>query len=167
MKEKRVKTASKQRRKISHAERFFMRALDWEIVKSEKISYDETLRNLQLLEAFFVNALKKQPADALEIKRRIAEWRLDRAIRKNCSFAVCQAQLNALSRIEFSNMERKAYCHLIYARGALARGHIHAAKRVSTATIKELENSLKNHKSRAEKQMLELTRSFLDSIDGI
>ena len=167
MKEKRVQTISRKSEKVSPIGRCFMRAHDREIVKSGKISYDESLRNLQMLEAFFVNALKEKPKDALEIKRRIAESRLDLALRKNCSVAVCRARLKALSHLGFTSLERKALFHLIYARGALARGHNRAAKRVSVAIIEELENSLKNRKSRPEKQMLAVARNFLDSFDGI
>lgn len=164
MKEEQVQTASRQRRKVDPMESFFMRAHDWEIVKSAEISYRETIRNLRLLETFFVNASKGQPEHALEIRRRIAESRLERALMKKCSFGVCRARLIALSHLGFTNLERKALIHLIYARGAFARGHKQVAKRVAMEIIEELEKSLKKRKSRSEKEMLALTKNFLDRI---
>ncbi|MGA3010306.1 MAG: hypothetical protein ABSD72_08600 [Terracidiphilus sp.] len=162
MKNERVQAASWQRRKVDPIERFFMIAHDWERVKSAGISYDETTRNLQMLEAFFVDALKERPEDALEIRRRIAESRLDLAITKKCSFAVCRARLNALSHLGFTNLDRKGFYHLIYARGIFDRGHKKMAKRIAVDIIEELENSLKKRKSRSLKQTLAAMKNFLD-----
>jgi hypothetical protein len=96
-----------------------------------------------------------------ETGRRIAETLLHHAIRHGCSFDVCRARLNQLRKLGFSNIETKSTCYFLYARGALERGHRHAARRVAAAMADELEDYLRQKKSLAASEDLKLLRSLL------
>jgi hypothetical protein len=103
-------------------EREFAKALDWEVANAGSITYRTVTARLRGLERSFLNRAGRKFA-ALEMKRRIAEQRLQQAIFHSCSLAICRGRLKALEQLGFTNIERKGYCYLVYARAALARGH--------------------------------------------
>jgi hypothetical protein len=101
-----------------------------------------------------------------EIERRIAELLLQHAIRHGCSFDVCRARLNELRRLGFSNIESKSTSYLLYAQGAMDRGHRNVARSIAATMADELERSLRRRRSMAGKKDLQLLRSFLTEFES-
>jgi hypothetical protein len=100
-----------------------------------------------------------------EVERRIAELLLQQSIRHGCSFKVCRARMNNLRKLGFSNMETKSTYYLLYAKGAMDRGHHNVARRAATRMAEELEHSLRRRKSLAGEKDLQLLKLFLTKLD--
>ncbi len=100
-----------------------------------------------------------------EARRRIAELLLWNALRHGCSFEVCRTRLNNLCKLGFSRIESKSTYYLLYARGAMERGHRAVARKIATTMKSELERYLQRRKSLAGEEDLKLIRSFLAKLD--
>jgi hypothetical protein len=157
-----TRKARKSVKSIGHA---FAMDVEWKMIGAATISYVDVIRSLRNLERHYLARLHDHPEFALEIRRRIAENELEQALIHGCALPVCRAKLRAALRLGFSNVERKAHFHLLYARGALARGHKRVARRSSSEMVVELERSLKKQKSLLAKQCLTRTREFLNFIN--
>jgi hypothetical protein len=142
----------------------FARSLDWEMTRADTISYSEVVSSLRKLEKRYVGQLREHPKFARELRRRIAEKLLEQAILHGCNLSVCRARLNAAVRLGFTDVEQSAHYRLLYAKGALARGHRRVAYRMAAAIAKDLERSLKKRKSLLGKELLGLTRRYLDYV---
>jgi len=137
-------------------EREFAKALDWEVAKAGSVTYRTVTARLRGLERSFLKRAGSKFV-AREMKRRVAEQTLEQAIFHNCSLAICRGRLRALEQLGFTNIERKGYCCLLYARGALARGHERVAQITAKAMTRDLERSLHGRRSLLARDLL---RSF-------
>jgi hypothetical protein len=135
-----------------------------ELAKVATVSHAEMDRALRNLEKCYVKQLERHPDLALEVRRRIAEQLLDQAVLRGSSLSVCRARLNAASKLGFTNLEKRAHYHLLYAKGAFARGHKRVANRVAVAIANDLEQSLKRRKSLLAQECLAYTKKFLDHV---
>jgi hypothetical protein len=145
-------------------EREFAKALDWEVANAGSVSYRTVTARLRGLERSFLRRAGRK-FEAREMKRRVAEQMLEQAIFHNCSLAVCGERLKALERLGFTNIERKGHCYLLYARGALARGHKRAAQIKAKAMARNLERSLHGRRSLLARDLLKSIRDLLRSPD--
>jgi hypothetical protein len=145
-------------------EKAFATELAGEVANAGNVTYMTVVVRLRRLER---KALKNASNKilAIEMKRRIAEQLLQQAIFHSCSIAACRRRLNTLSELGFTNVGRKAHFHLLYARGALERGHRQIARAIATVTASELERARK----RDSGLLRDLKKSFarlLSQIDG-
>jgi hypothetical protein len=142
----RHKLAKSTENKISLREllsgRQLARELDTAWLQSLTAPYREVVRNLKKIEVNYIDRLKDHPELALEVRRRIAEFQLDLALRRGSSISVCQRVLNRNSELGWSNFSQKFHFHLMYARGMFARGHIRAARKFASALVSELNEEL-------------------------
>jgi hypothetical protein len=123
--------------------------------------FSETASDLRVLERDYVQRFKSRPDLALEVRRKVSERLLEEAIKSGCKLSACRSRLNALSRLGFSEIEIKAHWFLIYARGALSRGHRLTAHRVASALSEELQASLDERKSKVNPKKLAAARDLL------
>jgi len=144
--------------------REFARAAGFEIVKASSIPYDEVARNFRRLERTYLPHLAEHPSLALEIKRRISEHLLEQAILHGCSQQTCRSRLSVALRLGFTNIEQEAHYRLLYAKGALARGHMQIAKKTASEMVRKLRRSLKKRRSLLGQQCLTVTQKFLDHL---
>jgi hypothetical protein len=158
--------SAKRRKGPEAIGRDFARAVSGEIVRAATISHKEFMSRLRDLEKFYVHELEGFPEFALEVKRRVSEQLLEQAIFRRNSLSACRARLNAASRLGFTNIEQRAHCQMLYAQYAFARGNKRVAKRIASALVIELEQSLRKRKSPLAKQCLTYARGFLDFIDS-
>ena len=162
VRKKRMQNNPRARDRVRSVGAAFARSLDWEMTRAATISYDEVVSSLRNLEKQYVGQLEGHPKFRRELRRRIAEKLLEQALFRGCKLSACRARLNAASRLGFTDVERKAHCHLLYAKFAFVRGHKRVAYRVATAIAKELERSLRKRKSLLAKHLLTLAREYLD-----
>jgi hypothetical protein len=114
----------------------------------------QKMAQLRRIENDFSRRLAYKPRLKLEMKRRIAETLLDISISRRRSIAFCRARLNSLTKLGFTNIERKAHWHLIYARTALERGHRRTASELVTRMVRELRSSLWQRRSLLGRELL-------------
>lgn len=145
--------------------RAFAKDVEWKAFEARTKPYLEVLRDLRRLERHYLAQLRDYPQYALAIRRRIAENEFEQALSHGCTLSMCSRRLRAASQLGFESVERKAHFYLLYARGALARGHKQAAKQSALAIKAELERSLKKRKSLLGNQCLRLTDELLDFIN--
>lgn len=142
----------------------FSRELVGVLERAREGEHFETVRDLRKLEKRYVERLSSQPELSLEIRRRVAERLLEEAIRSGCSIGVCRAKLKALANLGFAEIEQKAHWYLVYARGALARRHLLAARRIAAELIEELHAALDRRRGptnqRKNVPALELIEAF-------
>jgi hypothetical protein len=165
MRTRQTAVPEKARRDVKSIGRAFAKDIDSAFIGAATVSYADIARRFRSLEHYYVPRLKGHPSYALEIRRRIAENLLEQALVHGCTLSFCRTKLKAASRLGYSNVERKAHFHLIYARGALACGHNRVAKRIVAAMVAELGRSLKKRKSPLAEQLLEVTKQLLNFID--
>jgi len=156
------RTKSKSPKVVS---REFARAANFEIVKASSISYDKVARNFRRLERIYLPHLAGHPSLALEIRRRVSEQLLEQAILHGCSQRACRSRLSIALRLGFTNIEQEAHYRLLYAKGALARGHRRIAKKTASEMVQKLQRSLKKRRSSLGQQCLMLMRKFLDHLE--
>jgi len=147
--------------KLARIERDFAKALAREVAKAGGISYRAVVARLRHLQRSCLALLPASSADALEVRRRIAEQMFQQALFHDCSRAVCRAKLKALSNLGFTDLERKAYFYLLDARAALSRGDKTLARRTAATMIRELENAPKRGRNDLRKELLGLTKALL------
>lgn len=147
--------------KRARIERDFAKALDTEVVKAGGIGYRSVVTRLRRLERSFLSMLPVKSADALELRRRIAEQIYQQALSHNCSPALCRAKLRALTRLGFTDVERKAHFYLLDARAALSRGEKPVARRTAAAMIRELEAAPGRRGNPLRRELLGLTKALL------
>lgn len=157
---------AKRRKSVEAIGRDFARAVDWETIRAATISQTEIENNLRNLEGYYVNLLEKHPKFALEVRRRIAEMLFEQAVLRQNSLSACRARLNAASRLGYTNIERKAHCHMLYAMYASARRNERVAIKIATAIANDLELSLKKRKSLLAEQCLAHAKRFLEFINS-
>jgi predicted transcriptional regulator len=145
--------------------REFARAAGFEVVKASSIPYDEVARNFRRLERTYLQHLVGHPSLALEIRRRVSEHLLEQAILHECSQQACRSRLSEALRLGFTNIEQEAHYCLLYARGALARGHRRIAKKTASEMVQKLHRSLKKRRSLLGQQCLMVTQKFLDRLE--
>jgi hypothetical protein len=142
-------------------ERKFARALDAEIAESRNRDFRTVARRLQNLERSYLVALPGNSAAALEIRRRIAEQMFEQALSHNCSRMVCRVRLAKLSKLGFTNLERKAHFYLLEGRALLSQGSSRLARSTAKAMIRELEGAPRRSRNRLRKELLRLTKTLL------
>jgi hypothetical protein len=142
----------------------FGKALDWQVAKAGSVTYRTVTARLRGLERSFLKRAGSKFV-AREMKRRVAEQTLEQAIFHNCSLAICRGRLRALEQLGFTDIERKGHCCLLYARGALARGHKRAAQITAKAMARDLERSLRRRRSLLARDLLKSIRDLLSSFD--
>lgn len=145
-------------------EREFATALGWEVAKAGSVTYRSASARLRGLERHFLRRVGSKFA-AREMKRRIAEQILQQAVFHDCSLAVCRKRLKALEQLGFTNIERKGHCYLVYARGALARGHKRAAQMTARAMARDLNRSTSRRKSLLARDLSKSFATFLSGFD--
>ena len=145
-------------------EHHFARTMDLEVIRSTTLEYCEVVRNFHRIERCFLSQTKSSFA-AVEMRRRIAEQLLEQAIFHGCPLSICRYRVNAAKSPGFTNIEREAHCYLLYAQGALARGHFKTARRTASEIAGKLEASLRKKKSLPALQLLQSTHKLLHSID--
>jgi hypothetical protein len=145
--------------------RAFAGDVEWKLFGAGTKSYGEIAKDLGALEKHYVSKLKHHPALVLEIRRRIAENKLEQALLHRCPLSLCNARLKVLSNLGFDTVERKAHFYLLFARGALARGNKSAARRMTSQIIDELQILLEGSSSPLAEQCLAYGRKILNSID--
>jgi hypothetical protein len=146
--------------------RSLARSLDFECMRSASLPYGEVVGNFRKVEKFHLRELGKSAKLALETERRIAEHLLDQAIFHRCAQRVCNSRLKAAAKLGFTDIEREAHFRLLYARGALARGHRRIARKTATEMTEKLERSLKRRKSLLARQCLRLFQELLKYIES-
>ena len=144
--------------------REFARAAGFEMAKASSIPYNEVARNFRRLERTYLPHLVGHPILALEIRRRVSEHLLEQAILHGCSQQACRSRLSEALRLEFTNVEQEARYCLLYAKGALARGHRRIAKKIASEMVQKLHRSLKKRRSLLGQQCLTVTQKFLDQL---
>ena len=154
----RIRSANKTGRALA-------RSLDFECSQSASLPYNEVVKNFRKVEAFYLKELRGNAECALETKRRIAEHLLDQAIFHPCSQRICNSKLKALAKLGFTNIEQEAHFRLIYARGALVRGHRRIAKKTAVEMTEKLKRSLRRRKSLLGRQCLGLFQELLTYIN--
>jgi hypothetical protein len=142
----------------------FAKALALEVAKAGTITYRAVVARLRHLERSYLAMLPAKSADALEVRRRIAEQVFQQALFHDCSRAVCRAKLRALSKLGFTDLERKAHFYLLDARAALSRGDKTLARKTAATMIRELENAPKRGRNDLRKELLGLTKALLHQI---
>jgi hypothetical protein len=147
--------------KRAKIERDFAKALALEVANAGSLSYRAAAARLRRLERSFLPMLPAKSADALEVRRRIAEQIYHQALSHGCSPAVCRAKLRALSRLGFTDVERKAHFFLLDARAALSRGDKSLARRTAATMIRELEDAPRRGRNPLRKELLGLTKDLL------
>jgi hypothetical protein len=112
------------------------------------------IAQLRRMENKYCRKLADEPRLKLELKRRIAETLLEMSLCRGRRIASCRARLNALARLGFTDIERKARYHLLYARAALERGHSQIAFDVASRMVLEVRRSLRNRRSLLGRELL-------------
>jgi hypothetical protein len=158
--------ASKVRSNVDAIGRAFAKDVEWKMLEAGTKSYAEVVRSLRIVEGQYLSQLKGHPDLALEIRRRIAENELEQALLHGCTLPVCRAKLQAASLLRYENVERKAHFFLLYARGALERGHRRAAKQTASLIQAELERSLKKRESPLGEQCLRRIKDLIDVMNN-
>jgi hypothetical protein len=159
-------TQKKGNASVKSIGRAFARDVEMEVIKSASLSYAQIAQNNRRLERHYLALLGESSEFSLELRRRIAEQLLEQALLRGCTQQVCRSKLNSAMRVGFTNVERQAHYHLLYAKGAFERGHIRAARKIASTMVEELERSLNKRKSILAGQYLARTREFLISING-
>jgi hypothetical protein len=108
--------------------------------------------------------LPAKSTDALELRRRIAEQVYQHALLHGSSPAVCRAKLKRLSKLGFTDVERKAHFYLLHARAAVSRGEIHLARRTATAMMRELENAPKIGRNPLRRGLFRMTETLVEKL---
>jgi len=139
----------------------FAKALALEVANAGSLSYRAAVAGLRRLERSFLPMLPAKSADVLELRRRIAEQIYHQALSHGCSPAVCGDKLRALSKLGFTDVERKAHFYLLDARAALLRGDKPLARRKATTMIRELEDAPKRGRNPLRKELLGLTKALV------
>jgi hypothetical protein len=145
--------------------RSLARTLDFECIRSASLPHNEVVRNFRKVEKYYLQELKGNAELALETRRRVAEHLLDQAILHGCAQRVCNSRLKAAARLGFTTIEREAHFRLLYARGALARGHERIARKTSTEMVGKLERSLTRRKNLLAKKCLMQFQEFLRHLE--
>jgi len=140
-------------------EREFAKALSW-VANAGNVTYRTVTARLRALERSYLKRAGTKFASR-EMKRRIAEQMLHQAIFHSCSLATCRGRLRALEHLGFTNIETKGHCCLLYARGALARGHERAAQITAKVMARDLERSLRRRRSLLARDLLKSIHDLL------
>jgi hypothetical protein len=147
--------------KRARIEADFARALAWEVAGASNVSYRVIVARLKRLQRLYLPMLSAKSVDALELKRRIAEQMYQQALFCGCSPAVCRAKFRTLSKLGFTDIERKAHFYLLDARAAVSRGHKSLARRRAAAIIRELEDAPKRGRNPLRRELLRLTNALI------
>ena len=142
----------------------FANALAWATVMGATRSYRTVAARLKQLQTTFLPMLPTKSRDALELKRRIAEQLYQQAVFHGCSRAVCRAKFEALAKLGFTDLERKAHFHLLESRAALSRGNKRLARIKAAAIVRELERAPQRGMNPLRKELLRTIQSLIDSI---
>jgi len=133
-----TKTVGGQRGSASILDEFSI-SLSLALIELPRNSYDEAIRKLRLLKRTFLESLGGSEDEyTLQVRREVAGRVLEQALLHGCKLSICRAKLNQASQLGWSDFDAKVHFHLIYARGLVARGHKHAAKRVACEMVGEL-----------------------------
>jgi len=146
-------------------EREFARALGLEVAAAGRFSYRTVASRLRNLERRYLKRVGSRRA-AREVRRRIAEQMLQQAVFHDCSLAVCRLKFNVLAQLGFTSIQRKGHFHLLYAKGALARGHKRAAQIAAQAIAKDLDRSMSQRKSSLTRDLSQAFLIFWHDLEG-
>jgi hypothetical protein len=146
--------------------RSLARTLDFECIRSASLPHNEVVRNFRKVEKFYLKELRGNPELALETRRRVAEHLLDQAILNGCAQRVCSSRLRTAAELGFTTIEREAHFRLLYARGALARGHVRIARKTAAEMAGKLERSLRRRRSLLAKQYLMQFQELLTHLES-
>ncbi len=153
---------TKKRLDIEHR---FAKALDFEVIESGKTNYRTTVLRLRRLERLYLSQLTGDSTSALEIRRRIAEQMFEQALLHNCSQSVFRAKLSSMSKLGFSNMERKAHFYLLGGRAFLLQGNVRVARSLASSITRELESSARRPRNPLRKELLRLANVLLQEAE--
>lgn len=162
---KRRRSEERARDGAAAVERAFAKALGWEAASAASVSYKEVVVRHRRLERHYLKQAAGNRRLCREIRRRVAEQLLEQAIFHGCGLKLCRERLRRVSRLGFTNVERKAHYYLLYAKGAFARGHKRVAHRTTTAIARELERTLGKRKNPLARDLLRLANGYLRCIE--
>ncbi len=142
----------------------FARALSSEVAKAGSLSHRAASARLRRLERHYVPMLPAKSRDALEMRRRIAEQIYQHALLHGSSPAVCRIKLKTLSKLGFTDIERKAHFYLLHARAALSRRELRLARTTATAIMCELDDAPRHGGNPLRKELLRLIKTLLQQL---
>jgi hypothetical protein len=166
MRQKRGVTAAKARRSLNSIGRAFAKDIERVSFGAGTRKYVDVVQNLRSVQNHYLEQLQDRPKCALEMRRRVAENELEQSLLHGCTLSVCRARLKALSLLDFENVERKAHFYLLYAKGALARGHRRISKETVSRIAEELQETLTKRKSPLARQCLTQAEKLLAFIEA-
>ncbi len=124
-------------------------------------SYKTSVGRLRKLERLYLDQLKGNERLRREIRRRVAQRILYKAISCHRPLRVCRSRLKELEDLGFTNIEIRGDCYLVYARAAIDHGNPQLACQVGSDMATRLRRSLKRRKSPLSREILELFENLL------
>jgi hypothetical protein len=155
----------RRRTKRARIEQNFARALASEVARVGSFSHRAASARLRRLQNLYLPMLPVKSRDALELRRRIAEQVYQHALLRGSSHVVCRAKLKTLSKLGFTDVERKAHFYLLHARAALSRGERRLAHRTAAAMIRELENAPRRSGNPLREELFRMTEALLEELE--
>ena len=154
----------RRRTKRARIERNFARALASEVAKIGCLSHRAASARLRRLQHHYLPMLPAKSTDALELRRRIAEQVYQYALLHGSSPAVCRAKLKRLSKLGFTDVERKAHFYLLHAVPPLPAEKFVFARRTATAMMCELENAPKIGRNPLRRGLFRMTEALVEKL---
>ena len=149
---------------VKELSRDFGRALEEIYLRTPDTSFDELSKSYKNVEATFLSKVAGNQFLTLETKRRVAELILYSAIDKQVSFELSESLFGELSRLGFTNLEKKSSVYLIYSRYCLELGRINEGLRLLEELKVELENELRLGEAPVYRELLDTTLEVLTEL---
>jgi hypothetical protein len=137
------------------------RALEKIYVQTPKMGFDALIEAYKEVESSFLPKVAGNDFLTLETKRRVAELALYSALEKKCSFELCQSLFVNLSRLGFTNLEKKSNVYLIYSRYCLRVSRNQEGIRLLEQLKVELEHELRRADMLVYRELLKTVRDVL------
>lgn len=141
--------------------REFGRALERVYATTPDVDFDELAQSYKNVEDSFLARVAGNQFLTLETKRRVSELMLYSAIDKECSFELCEDLFGKLSRLGFTNLEKKSNVYLIYSRYCLEVDRNHEGIRLLEPLEVELEDELHRRDVPIYRHLLHTVREVL------
>ena len=144
--------------------REFSRALEKVYVTTPDVDFDDLAQSYRNVEDSFLRRVAGNEFLTLETKRRVAELMLYSAIDKQCSFELCESLYGKLSRLGFTNLEKKSNVQLIYSRYCLQLGRNDDGILLLEPLEVELEEKRQQSDAPVYRQLLHTVRDVLQQL---
>jgi len=136
----------------------FARAITQAMLGSAKMELVDAISTYDNIEASFLPKVSEHPDLALELKRRIGERKFLLFCERNRPLEEVSLYYQAIRKLGFTDLEKKATVEMIFARYCLRNGHLKRGEKLLRKLLPELNNNfeLYSHLKQKTEEILKL-----------